>query len=102
MPLSPGSTLDVHVTNTLTGTKVVDGVTYLVITSDLTGSVANLAVTTAPTGNQQASPIGISMTLTGKSTTLFDPNAGETRDTTFTMTTDVTMSGTGRMQPRCK
>ena len=81
----------VTATYTLAGTEVVNGKTYLKITSDTVISVPGATIDTAE--GDEENPVALVLNLKGRTTTLFDEAAGEPFRTTFTLAGTMTMSG---------
>ncbi|MHB9107045.1 MAG: hypothetical protein ACYDCO_08320 [Armatimonadota bacterium] len=76
---------------TLAGTEVVDGKTYLKITSDTTISVPGATVNAGD--QEKENPVALVLNLKGRTTTLFDQAAGAPFRTTFTLAGTMTMNG---------
>ncbi len=91
MKLSGDSTLDVAIKYTLTGTKVVDGKTYLVITADIDTNVPKLKTKTG--AGAAATDMTLSFTLKGQAITLFDEKAGEIFKEYFDLASTMNMTG---------
>ena len=95
LEVAPGSTVDMKAKYTLTGTKVVEGKTYLVLTCDITASAPKITITQPENKDQpaEAQPAITGLTLKGKATTLFDEAAGEIFSETFTMDVSMNLAG---------
>ena len=93
----PGLKVNMTQTNTLTATRVVNGKTLLVITSTFTADAKNAHVNVPlPAGNgvgdnKATQALTLDMTISGTSTALFDPQAGELGDDNFTLNISMNM-----------
>ena len=93
--LLPGSKMDLKVKYTLTGTKEVNGKTYLVLTSDIDAKAKDLAMKVPGEAGAADTKLKMTMNIIGTGTTLYDVNAGEMGDVTFKMNTDMSVVSEG-------
>jgi hypothetical protein len=91
--LAGDSSIDITVKYALSGTQVVDGKTYLVITADINANVPKLNAKTV--AGEGAPDMQMAMTMKGQAKTLFDEAAGEIYKEFFNLTTNITMTGNG-------
>jgi hypothetical protein len=97
LSLVTGSTIDIKVKYTLTGTKVVNGTTYLVLRSDINTKVNKMpiAMPAADGAGSDGQKATADMTITGSVTELFDEAAGQIGNSTLNLNVDMTMSAAG-------
>ena len=96
--LLPGAKMEIKVKYTLTGTKEVNGKTYLVLTSDINANIKDMTMDMSADGgaaNTTKTQLKITMNMVGSGTSLFDADAGEMGDTTFKMKVDANMTSGG-------
>lgn len=90
--VAPGSKINMIAKYTLTGTKVVDGKTYLALACDITADAPTLKVNQPADAEQ---PVISNLKLRGKATTLFDETAGVIFNTTYTMDVSMNLAAEG-------
>ncbi|HEX2948888.1 MAG TPA: hypothetical protein VHV83_04880, partial [Armatimonadota bacterium] len=93
LQMADGSRITVNMKYKLTGTKVVNGKTYLVIACDCSADIPSLTVNPqAPQGGAAAKPMTMGIKLNGTTSTLFDTAAGAYQETNMSMNVVITMA----------
>lgn len=87
---TPGQKIDMKITNVLKGTQVVDGVTYLLINSEMKMEMPSMKIQVTQDG--QTITMEEKISLTGKVATLFDEQAGEMNRALMNMAMEMTMT----------
>lgn len=93
--LAAGAAMEYKVKYTITGTRVVGGKTCLIFSNDINAKSTGLEINAAIIPGTPATALTVNVILSGKETTLFDPDAGEIAGNASTMHVNLVMASAG-------